>query len=75
MEHGTVKWFDSRMGYGFLLDADGHDVFIHRRMVRRAGRRRLEPGEPVEYEAERTPRGMKVTHLVVAARSPAASPE
>jgi len=63
------------MGYGFLLDADGHDVFIHRRMVRRAGRRRLEPGEPVEYEAERTPRGMKVTHLVVAARSPAASPE
>jgi len=73
VEQGVVKWFDSRMGYGFLLDAGGRDVFIHRRVVRRAGRRRLDPGEPVEYEAELTPRGMKVTRLVVPAR-PAPEP-
>ena len=71
MQRGTVKWFDSRMGYGFLLVADGRDVFVHRRIVRRAGRRRLEPGEPVEYEAESTPRGMKVTRLVVSSSAPA----
>ena len=65
MERGLVKWFDSRMGYGFVIDRDGHDVFVHRRVVRRAGRRRLEPGEPVEYEAEVTPRGIKITRLVV----------
>jgi len=65
MERGTVKWFDSRMGYGFIIDETGHDVFVHRRVVRRAGRRRLEPGEPVAYEAEATPRGIKVVRLVV----------
>ena len=65
MERGVVKWFDSRMGYGFIVDPAGHDVFVHRRVLRRAGRRRLEPGEPVEYEAEQTPRGMKITRLVV----------
>jgi cold shock CspA family protein len=63
------------MGYGFLLDADGRDVFIHRRVVRRAGRRRLDPGEPVEYEAERTPRGRKVTQLIVATRRAAMGSE
>jgi len=59
-----VKWFDSRMGYGLVIDAEGRDVFVHRRIVRQAGRRRLEPGEPVEYEAEVTPRGVKITRLV-----------
>ena len=60
-----MKWFDSRMGYGFVIDGEGRDVFVHRRIVRRAGRRRLEPGEPVEYEAEVTPRGVKITRLIV----------
>ena len=60
-----VKWFDCRMGYGFVLDAAGHDVFLHRRVLRRAGRRRLDPGEIVEYEAEVTPRGIKITRLIV----------
>ena len=70
VERGVVKWFDSRMGYGFLVDAAGRDVFVHRRVVRRAGRRRLEPGEPVEYEAESTQRGIKVTRLVVSKQNP-----
>ncbi|HEV2357352.1 MAG TPA: cold shock domain-containing protein [bacterium] len=68
-----MKWFDSRMGYGFVIDAEGRDVFVHRRVLRRAGRRRLEPGEPVEYEADVTPRGVKITRLAVgeAPRKPA----
>jgi CspA family cold shock protein len=65
VERGVVKWFDSRMGYGFVVDASGRDVFLHRRVLRRAGRRRLDPGEIVEYDAEVTPRGIKITRLIV----------
>jgi CspA family cold shock protein len=68
MERGVVKWFDSRMGYGFVVNEKGRDVFLHRRVLRGAGRRRLDPGEIVEYEAESTPRGIKVTHLIVPER-------
>jgi cold shock CspA family protein len=56
------------MGYGFVIDSEGRDVFVHRRVVRRAGRRRLEPGEAVEYDAEVTPRGVKITRLLVGPR-------
>ena len=70
MERGVAKWFDSRMGYGFVVDASGRDVFLHRRVLRRAGRRTLDPGEAVEFEAETTPRGIKITRLVVPATRP-----
>lgn len=70
MERGVAKWFDSRMGYGFVIDAAGRDVFLHRRVLRRAGRRKLDPGQPVEFEAEVTPRGIKITHLVVLEHPP-----
>ena len=75
MQRGVVKWFDSRMGYGFVIDAEGRDVFLHRRVLRRAGRRRLEPGEIVEYEAEPTSRGNKITRLIVLGRRSTESPE
>ena len=65
MARGIVKWFDSRMGYGFVIDEQGQDVFLHRRVLRRAGRRTLEPGEVVDYDAEETPRGRKITRLAV----------
>ena len=50
METGTVKWFDSKKGFGFILDAEGKDVFVHFSSIEGEGFRALKDGESVEYE-------------------------
>jgi CspA family cold shock protein len=51
MQKGTVKWFNSTKGYGFIKPADGDkDVFVHISAVERAGLRALNEGHTVEYE-------------------------
>ncbi|HUO09887.1 MAG TPA: cold shock domain-containing protein [Phycisphaerae bacterium] len=58
MPIGTVKWFDAKKGFGFLLDADGQDVFVHYTIIEGEGYRRLWDGEQVEYECTRGPKGL-----------------
>jgi cold shock protein len=51
MARGTVKWFNSQKGYGFIQPQDGgRDVFIHISAVERAGLPGLNEGQVVEYE-------------------------
>jgi len=51
MAQGTVKWFNSQKGYGFIQpDAGGPDVFVHISAVERAGLRSLNEGQKVTYE-------------------------
>jgi cold shock protein len=50
MSQGTVKWFDSKKGFGFILNADGKDVFVHFSSIEGDGFRSLKDGEQVEYE-------------------------
>ena len=66
MMRGTIRWFDARRGYGFIIPADGGpDVFLHRRVLQASAHlRRLAPGQPVEYEARQTPQGIKATRVV-----------
>jgi cold shock protein len=48
---GTVKWFNSTKGYGFIQPQDGgKDVFVHISAVERAGLSSLNDGQNVEYE-------------------------
>jgi CspA family cold shock protein len=50
-ETGTVKWFNSERGYGFIvLDSGGKDVFVHISAVERAGLSGLNEGQVIEYE-------------------------
>ncbi len=46
---GTVKWFDERRGFGFILAAEGFDVFVHYSAIRQEGFRLLLKGHEVEY--------------------------
>jgi CspA family cold shock protein len=51
MATGTVKWFNSTKGYGFIQPADGSkDVFVHVTAVEKAGLRSLQEGQQVTYE-------------------------
>ena len=53
MAQGTVKWFNSEKGYGFIApDAGGGDVFVHISAVERAGLRSLSDGQKVSYKLE-----------------------
>ena len=51
MQKGTVKWFNTQKGYGFIQpDAGGPDIFVHVSAVERAGMRGLNEGQKVSYE-------------------------
>jgi cold shock protein len=51
MANGTVKWFNSTKGFGFIQpEAGGPDVFVHISAVERAGMRGLNEGQKVSYE-------------------------
>ena len=56
MPVGTVKWFNSTKGYGFIQpEAGGPDVFVHISAVERAGLGTLNEGQKVSYEEQRDP--------------------
>lgn len=51
MPTGTVKWFNTTKGYGFIApDGGGNDVFVHISAVERAGLKGLADNQKVEYE-------------------------
>jgi CspA family cold shock protein len=54
MARGTVKWFNSQKGYGFIqpTGGGGRDVFVHISAVERAGLRSLNEGQQIEFEIE-----------------------
>jgi len=55
MARGTVKWFNTQKGYGFIQPeggGGGGDVFVHISAVQRAGLTTLNEGQQVEYELQ-----------------------
>jgi CspA family cold shock protein len=51
MAKGTVKWFNTEKGFGFIEPEDGgKDVFVHISAVQEAGLTALQDSQPIEYE-------------------------
>ncbi len=62
---GTVKWFNSKKGYGFITRDDGQgDVFVHFSAIQENGFRSLEEGQKVEFEIVKEEKGEKAQNVV-----------
>ncbi|QUH04063.1 cold-shock protein [Saccharopolyspora erythraea] len=58
MTNGTVKWFNSEKGFGFIApDEGGPDVFVHYSAIDAGGFRSLEENQQVSYEVSQGPKG------------------
>lgn len=62
---GTVKWFNSGKGYGFLTQSNGPDVFVHFTAIQSEGFRTLEEGQQVEFSVEQGPKGPQAKDVIV----------
>ena len=58
---GTVKWYNEMKGFGFIEGEDGKDIFVHRTAMESGIG--LDEGDQVEYEIEKSERGLKAMNV------------
>lgn len=63
MINGTVKWFNSEKGYGFITGEDGKDVFVHFSQIQKEGYKTLQEGEAVSYEVTEGAKGPQAENV------------
>ena len=65
MAQGTVKWFNSEKGYGFISQETGPDLFVHHSEIDSSGFRSLDEGQRVELEVGQGQKGPQATAVRV----------
>jgi CspA family cold shock protein len=64
MAQGTVKWFNSEKGFGFITKDDGNDVFVHFSAIQGDGFKTLEEGQKVSFDVTQGNRGDQAANVV-----------
>jgi CspA family cold shock protein len=62
---GTVKWFSTKKGFGFIETPGGEEIFVHFSSIAGKGYRVLQPGDQVSFEKVPGPKGHQAFHVVV----------
>lgn len=63
MKTGTVKWFNSEKGFGFITKEDGNDVFVHFSAIQGDGFKTLEEGQKVQFDVTQGTRGDQAANV------------
>lgn len=67
MNKGTVKWFNSQKGFGFITDAaTNEDIFVHFSGIASEGFKSLEDGQDVTFETTQGARGLQAVNVNLA---------
>jgi CspA family cold shock protein len=61
---GTIKWFNSKKGFGFIEQETGDDVFVHFSAIEMPGFRTLSEGERVQFELEENDKGLSAKKVL-----------
>ncbi|NQT55016.1 MAG: cold-shock protein [Desulfobacteraceae bacterium] len=64
-ETGTVKWFNSSKGYGFIEREEGDDVFVHFSAISAEGFRTLDEGQRVEFKVTQGDKGLQAEDVTL----------
>ena len=63
MEEGTVKWFNEKKGFGFIVHDDGRDIFVHYSSIDMPGFKKLMEGDRVSFEINEGDRGPQAANV------------
>lgn len=65
MPRGTVKWFSDEKGYGFIVQEDGQDLFVHFSSIQSKGYKTLKKDQKVSFDVVSTEKGLQAVNVVV----------
>jgi len=63
MSIGTVKWFNSEKGFGFISQDSGPDVFVHHSAISGTGFKNLDENDKVEFDVTEGPKGLNAQNV------------
>ncbi|MGL5742705.1 MAG: cold-shock protein [Legionella sp.] len=64
-ETGHVKWFNEKKGFGFIINENGDDIFVHYKDIQGVGFKTLNDNDPVSFVLDKGPKGLKAQDVTI----------